>query len=345
MNSQKRIDLEEQILKELEGKGGFLDPEKLEIEKGLTHPLAERIALRYELRQAKGIKKTADSATLEKITQTLLEAAERRIAEDFQDDALYRGRLFLELDLLKKDAHLSMEHPPLLGLYLGYVLKQILPLEYFGDAWATGHSLVAYLLGLTSFNPIALEVPFEYFEQGVLHHDYWVRILVDERALFAKSLALKQILAPRGTELLYLTESTLFRMSPLWIHPRKASSLFAQVAQEQSGRIDPHYLEKIPLDNKLALRKAAERLSQRWGEQGPNPVRDYGKEIETFGELIRGQAYPISSKWEGDYLSSHHVKTKDLGFSLSPEELFKQLFERSGDPAYAYEMSWGGRQR
>lgn len=274
----------------------------LEQRYGLLPAAAARLLLRHDLTQERLWTLGEESPIVEAVATTLLKAGEERIEADFQGDEAYHCRLCQEIALLKADAYVRGHRQILMGLDLAYELKKAHPYEFFGDGWLTGDSLLAFLLDLTPYNPVANGLPPAYFEELLNHGDYLPRLLVRKELLAEKGLEIAHLFALQeesDRHEIWTIRAALFRSSPLWLHGRPSSSPFGQMAQAQLDHLDQQYLCKIPLD-------------------------------EDFTALLKNQCEP--------YFQAEK-EANDQNFPTTRESLFALLYKRSEDAPYAYEMS------
>lgn len=279
-----------------------MSKEEIEARYKIGEEAAERLLLRRDLTDERRMVLGEESPIVEKAADDLLKAAEAKIKEDFQDDPAYKDRLFHEIALLKADAYVKDHREILMGLYLAYELKKANPYEFFGDAWLTGDSLLAFLLDLTPFNPITNDVPLEYFEELLNHGDYIPRLILRKEFLSEKGIGIANLFAldEKGDHReIWEIRSALLRASPLWFHFKIGTSPFGQIAQEQLDHLDSQYLCKIPLDEEFAL--------------------SFHQQREPYFQNEK------RTDWEK--------------FPTTRERLFSLLYERSNDAPYAYEMS------
>jgi hypothetical protein len=279
-----------------------MSKEEIEARYKIGEEAAERLLLRRDLTDERRMVLGEESPIVEKATEDLLKAAETKIKEDFHDDSGYKDRLFHEIALLKEDAYVRGHREILMGLYLAYELKRANPYEFIGDAWLTGDSLLAFLLDLTPFNPIANDVPLEYFEELLNHGDYIPRLVLRKQFLKEKGLGIGSFFALDETNdrrEIWEIRSALLRASPLWLHFKASTSSFGQIAQIQLDHLDSQYLCKTPLD-------------------------------EGFVLLFHRQCEPYFQ---------NEKRTGWEKFPTTRERLFSLLYERSNDAPYAYEMS------
>jgi hypothetical protein len=276
--------------------------EALEKRYSIGEKAAKRLLLRNDLLKDRRMELGEESPVIEKAAESLLLAAEKRIRDDFHDDASYRSRLLQEIALLKEDAYHPHHREALMGLYLAYEIAKANPYDYFGDGWLNGDCLLAFLLRLTPFNPIANAVPLEYFEQLLVHGDYLPRLILRERILSEKGNDIAKFLSldpNRDHEEIWEIRAALYRSSPLWLHPRRAETPFGTIAAAQIAHLDGDYLCKIPLEG-------------------------------AFSVLLEKHCVPY-------FRGEKRVASK--GFPTTRETLFLLLYERSADAPYAYELT------
>jgi hypothetical protein len=309
------LSCEDRLLREILGERR-MGKEELEKRYKIGEEAAERLLLRHDLIEERKMALSEESPLVDKAAEDLLKAAEVKITSDFHDDADYKSRLFHEIALLKEDAYVKGHREILMGLYLAYELRKANPHEFFGDGWLTGDSLLAFLLDLTPFNPIANGIPIEYFEELLNHGDYLPRLILRKEFLPEKGIGIGSFFAldeKDNHREIGEIRSALLRASPLWLHFRASTSPFGQIAQAQLAHLDSQYLCKTPLDEEFATL--------------------FSRQCEPYFQNEK------RADWER--------------FPTTRERLFSLLYERSDDAPYAYEMSralakdktgyWAGR--